>query len=165
MTVKIEKIKQELQSYKYCLCIWTDKTDFLKDNNLPDADKLLEIRCFDENGEFYAYRSNISKDFTAREITDDNVYDGYFDEEHYLDVDTTKGITDGNVKATGGGSYYLPVENAEKIIVRFFYKFDCIECKDKNGNVQKVENGIARKCDMRLVGFVEGGKEQWDMIL
>lgn len=144
MTVTAEGIKENLQNYKYCLCIWTDKTDFLRDKNLTDVDKLLEIRCFDENGEFYAYRSNISNDFTAREITDDNVYDGYFDEEHYLDIDTTNGITNGNVKATGGGIYYLPVENAEKIKVHFYYRYD--------------ENGIARKCDWRLVGFIKGGE-------
>lgn len=141
MIVKAEEIEKFIEKYNYSLCIWSDKTDFLENKNLQKSDKLLEIHCFDKSGEFYAFRSDIAKNFTAREITDDNMYDGFFDEEHFLDIDTTKKLSGGKVQATGGGVYYLPVTNAEKIKVRFYFRFD--------------ENGIARKCDWRLVDFVK----------
>lgn len=140
MKTNLEEIREKVKKYDYSLCIWTDRTDFLKDKSLPDEDKLLEIRCFNENGEFHAFRSTVDKDeFISREITDAESCENSFDEEHYLDIDTTKAKEDGKVFATGGGSYYLPVEDAEKIIVKYYYTFD--------------DNGIARKTDWRIVGF------------
>lgn len=143
----IASIEAYRGKYTYSLCVWTDRTDMLLNETdaLSDTDKLLDIRCFDEKGEFYACRSSVNADFTAREITDDSELS--FDESHYLDIDSakTENEKDGYVYATGGGRYNLPVKNAEKIIVRFYYDFD--------------SNGIARKRDWRLVGFeVKEGK-------
>lgn len=142
MKVTTEQIREKIKAYGYSLGIWTDRTDFLLPGELPDDDKLLEIRCFDENGEFHAVRSTVMEDrFDAREITDDSLYDGNFDEKHFLDIDSakTEENNDGWIYATGGGRYHLPVQNAQKLVVRYYYRFD--------------DNGIARKCDWRLVGF------------
>ena len=142
MKVKIDEIKEKIEKYDFSFCIWTDRTDFLLNKNLPDEDKLLEIRCFDDDGEFHAVRSTINIDkFDAREINNDGFYDGFFDEEHFLDIDSakTKKSNDGWIYATGGGRYNLPVQSAQKLVVRYYYKFD--------------DNGIARKCDWRLMRF------------
>ncbi len=145
MTDKLNDVSEKIKKYNYAYCVWTDKTDFLLTKELPDADKLLEVRCFGEKGEFYAFRSDVTKDFSAREIEETDKPENCFDKEHYLDIDSakTKKDAEGFTYATGGGKYHLPVTDAEKLIVRFYYTFD--------------DNGIARKTDWRLMGFK--GKE------
>ena len=137
-------ISGALQKYTYAFAIWTDKADFILDKNADlREDKLLEIRCFDENGEFRAVRATPDADFSEREITsDDHWADDFYDEAQYLDIDTerTKKEADGWVYATGGGKYHLP-EEAKMILVRNYYRFD--------------EEGIARKYDWRLVEFMD----------
>ena len=44
---------------------------------------------------------------------------------------------------TGGGSYTLPVENAEKIRIRNYLEY--------------VENGIVTIPDFRIIGFIQKG--------
>jgi len=134
----MSKIADKINQYKYAFAIWTDRADFIVDKSEAlNEDKLLEIRCFDKNGEYHAYRSFVTSDFTEREITQDDKYDGWYDEPQYLDIDAQKsnGL---DIMATGGGKYHLPVE-AKKITVRFYYKFN--------------EDGVAEKVDFRLVEF------------
>ena len=145
-------ISAALHKYTYAFAIWTDKADFVLDKNADLCeDRLLEIRCFDENGEFRAVRATPDLPFSEREITsDESCGDDCFDEAQYLDIDTarTEKEADGWVYATGGGRYHLP-EEAKMILVRNYYRYD--------------EEGIARKYDWRLVIFTNDetvGKEE-----
>lgn len=148
MLYNTETLKQKLNSlnYKYKMAIWTYKADFTE--VVDDIENLLEIRAFDENGEFRAYRSMLNSDFKVREIVDDEAYgDGYIDEKHYLDIDTTKCSVGDSLKvATGGGAYHLPemVADSQLLKVRYFYKYD--------------SDGIARKFDWRIIGFCKEGQ-------
>lgn len=143
-------ITDKINKYKYTMAIWTDKADFIIDKALTDEDKLLEIRCFDESGEFRAYHSLIGEEFKCREITDDKSYaDFHLDEAQYLDIDTekTRNKKDGFIYATGGGKYHLPEvalnlpEGEKMLLIRTYYKYD--------------EEGVAHKCDWRIVGFTD----------
>ena len=133
------------QKYTYAFAIWTDHADFIPDKKADLCeDKLLEIRCFDESGEFRAVRTTSDKSFSEREITSDESWaDGYYDEAQYLDIDTkrTEKKADGWIYATGGGRYHLPeeVKDQKLILVRNYYSFD--------------KEGVARKYDWRLVTF------------
>ena len=143
----IEKIREAVEKYTYSFAIRTDRADFITDKSADiDEAKLLEIRCFDESGEFHAARSTVDSEFSCREITDDEKYaDGYFDEAQYLDIDDKRTAADneGWTYATGGGKYHLPegVNGNKLILVRYYYKFD--------------EEGVARKYDWRLVKFTD----------
>ena len=138
------RITTALKKYTYTFAIWTDQADFVIDKDADlNEDRLLEIRCFDESGEFRAVRATPDEPFSEREITEDGSYgDGYYDEAQYLDIDTarTKKKTDGWFYVTGGGRYRLP-EEAKMILVRNYYRYD--------------EEGIARKYDWRLVKFTD----------
>ena len=149
-------ISEALKKYKYAFAIWTDRADFITDKSADDlcVDKLLEIRCFDEKGEFHAVRATSDEPFSEREIiSDEGTADGYYDESQYLDIDDarTKKESDGWTYATGGGRYHLPdgAKDKKMILVRTYYKYD--------------EEGIARKYDWRLVEFTNEetvGKEE-----
>lgn len=135
----MSKIAEKINQYKYSFAIWTDRTDFITDKTAPlNEDKLLEIRCFDESGEYRAYRSVVDKDYAEREI---KTFDGFFDEFQYLDIDSER--SNGAEKHTiGGGIYHLPedAKNKAGLNVRYYYKFDD-------------NNGVARIVDWRLVNF------------
>ena len=137
----VEKLRS--LSDRYILAIRTDKADF--ETHIDSADNLLEVRAFNENGEFRAYRSLVGDEFKVREIDgNDGTYaDGYFDESHYLDIDTAKTdkMDDGFVYTTGGGRFTMPASAGKLLKVRYYYMFD--------------EDGIARKYDWRLVGFTD----------
>ncbi len=143
----IDKIREAVEKYAYSFAIWTDRADFIIDKSQDlSGETLLEIRCFDKNGEFHAVRSTVDSDFSWREITDDENYaNGYYDEAQYLDIDSkkTEAIDDGFTYTTGGGRYQLPgdAENKKLILVRYYYKYD--------------EEGVARKFDWRLVVFTD----------
>ncbi len=148
MLYEKQELVEKLTSldYKYTMAIWTDKADFVE--CVDDLDRLLEVRSFDERGEFKAYRSTIDSKFKIRVITSDSEYgNGYIDETHYLDIDTTKCEKQNPLKVTtGGGKYHLPeaVVDCELLKVRYFYKYD--------------DDGVARKFDWRIVGFEKEGK-------
>lgn len=154
----MSEIKNAIERYKYAFAIWTDRADFINDKAAhPEEEGLLEIRCFDESGEFLAHRDTVDGTFTVREITADparsgeNVFSeetyagGYSDEAQYLDIDRkkTEEKNDGGIYATGGGVYHLPEDAKDKalILVRTYYRFD--------------EEGVARKYDWRLVCFTD----------
>ena len=133
-------------NYRYKLAIYSDRADFVSEVTEPE--KLLELRVFDENGEFRAYRDLLGKPFKFREINAENEkqFDGnYFEENQYLDIDTKYTFEDDKTKkqATGGGQYHLPddVKNMTMLKVRYYYTFS--------------DEGIAQKCDWRLVGFTD----------
>lgn len=136
--------------YQYMLAIYSDRADFVSE--VTEHEKLLELRAFDETGEFRAYRDLLGKPFKFREINEDNEnqFDGCFEESQYLDIDTTKIFEDKTIKqATGGGQYHLPedVKDMTMLKVRYYYRF--------NGE------GIAQKCDWRLVGFDDKEDKRW----
>ena len=154
----MDNIEKAIAAYRYAFAFWTDRADFIIDQSADlQMDKLLEIRCFDERGEYHAVRDLPGKPFSEREIAADGAgavcgdgafqdadyADGSFDEAQYLDIDakTTAAKNDGRTYATGGGSYRLPDDAKDKamISVRYYYRFD--------------EDGIAHKYDWRLVGF------------
>ena len=103
-----------------------------------DAKHLIELRIFTNTFEFTISRLNIGSDFNWRYINDDefnnvlsNETDAFlrlftnrtYDEEHYLDIDSTK--SNGfNYTTTGGGKYTLPIENAEKVKIRNYLEYD-----------------------------------------
>ena len=137
-------------NYQYKLAIYSDRADFVSEVTEPE--KLLEIRAFDENGEFRAYRDVLGKPFKCREINKDNEnqFAGSFEENQYLDIDTTKTFEDKTImQATGGGQYHLPedVKNKTMLKVRYYYCFN--------------DEGIANKCDWRLAGFEDKEDERW----
>ncbi len=143
--MKEQQLAEKLQNLnnRFILTIRTDKADF--ETDIYSVDNLLEVRAFNETGEFRAYRSLVGEDFKVREIEgNDSIYaDGYFDESHYLDIDNAKTneVNDGFVYTTGGGRFTLPSPAGKMLKVRYYYTFD--------------EDGIARKSDWRLVGFTD----------
>ena len=131
-------------SYRYMLAIFSDHADFVSE--ITEPEKLLELRAFDESGEFRAYRDLLGKPFKFREINAENEkkFDGSFEESQYLDIDTTMKFENETKKqATGGGQYHLPddAKNMTMLKVRYYYTFS--------------HEGIAQKCDWRLVGFTD----------
>lgn len=133
---------------KYKLAIWTDRADFLDKNAVvSDVDKLLELRAFDETEEIRFYRSYVGDDFYVREISDKTEkdkedYGGCFDRTQFLDIDECRSANaeNGIVFAIGGGSYHLPEPSADKLMVRYYFKYD--------------PDGVAYVYDKRLVGFL-----------
>lgn len=140
-------------NYRYKLAIYSDHADFVSEVTEPE--KLLELRVFDENGEFRAYRDLLGKPFKCREINKDNEnqFAGSFKENQYLDIDTTKTFEDKTIKqATGGGQYHLPedVKSKTMLKMRYYYCFN--------------DEGIAYKCDWRLAGFEDKEDGPWAII-
>ncbi len=122
-----------------------------------DVKHLMELRIFTSNTELKISRLNVGEDFRWRYI-DDAAFEQAlqaepdeflrkfanrtYDEEHYLDIDSSKskGLC---YVTTGGGPYTLPIENAEKIKIRNYLEYD--------------ENGIVTISDFRIVGFLQKG--------
>ncbi len=122
-----------------------------------DVKHLVELRIFTSNAEFKISRLNIGENFRWRYI-DDSAFEQVlseetddflckfsnrtYDEEHYLDINSTK--SNGTCyTTTGGGEYTLPIENAEKIKIRNYLEYN--------------ENGIVMISDFRIIGFVQKG--------
>jgi len=118
---------------------------------------LIELRIFTSDTELKISRLNIGEDFRWRYI-DDSAFEftlhsetdeflrqfknSVYDEKQYLDIDPnkSKGLC---YVTTGGGTYTLPIENAEKIKIRNYLEYD--------------ENGIVTISDFRIIGFVQKG--------
>lgn len=120
--------------------IFTDRCDFVKEVTDGDAGKLLELRAFNEESEFYAKRSLVGRDFVCRYINDGKPdYNGngependetrYY-EAHFLDIDETytkDGVRDGDMfryKSMTGGYYHLPIQKARKIVICNYITYD-----------------------------------------
>ena len=125
----------------------TEKFDCFPQGKIEDVEHLLELRIFTESKELKIMRPAISDSFTSRIIEDDSKakYDA-IDEDQYLDINTQKSTPDEYTYiATGGGSYHLPIKNAEKVRIRNYISFD--------------EHGIAQITDFRVVKFLRGGEK------
>lgn len=127
----------------------------------PDTDvsRLMEMRIFNENGEFKICRHMLGDNFRWRYISDEqftkrlsaesdeflsNFRNRTFDEISYLDIDSKKS-SGMNYVTTGGGKYSLPVENAERIKTRSYLDYD--------------KNGILSINDFRIVKILEKGEK------
>ena len=121
--------------------------------NTGDVSHLLEIRLFNRDMELRASRPEIGMPFIWR-IIDDNKFkdtlngetfeERTYTEQQYLDIDSTK--TNGRTyTATGGGSYILPIDNAEKLEIRSYCIYD--------------DNGILKIVDFRIVRILAKGEE------
>ncbi len=111
--------------------------------------KILELRIFGKQGEMKLSRSTIGQAFSFRSIFDEGVEKDerdHYDELQYLDIDETAGKDEeGNVTATGGGSYRSPVSNIHNAKIRIRYYLGKYE-----------ETGQSRVEDWRVVEFGEG---------
>lgn len=110
---------------------------------LDKTDKLLEVRIFHETAEMKLFRSDISKNFVSRTIDDSEHKQDYYDEWQYLDIDEKAGRdANGKVRTTGGGKYFLPVQDISDAMIKIRYYLGRYE-----------ETGQARVQDWRVVGF------------
>ena len=111
--------------------------------------KLLDMRVFDQSVEYRIFRTDAGGDFRFRVLPDEG--EEYFDESQYLDIDeprSKESFEQGKeVRATGGGSYHLPLEYYQdaKVIVRNYIAYD-------------ENSGQAYIRDWRLAGFERGSK-------
>ena len=156
--VQIEGYVVAALTDKYIVDYWPDMRASSLDGK---EDKLLEIRVFSEKEEWKLFRTDISKEFRMRYLSDEAAVDANgnkldkMEASYYLDVDTdrSKGIfeKDGKVFTMAGGKYYLPVDNSSKnkmedVKLKLVYYLDRYEA-----------TGQARVSDFRLVGI---GKEE-----
>lgn len=125
------------------------------DGAIDDIAHLLEARLFNDSSEIRAVRSGIGKPFIWREIDDgkfkekldssnENFGDRTYSEKQYLDIDATKS-NGKSYRFIGGGSYTLPVENAERIELLHYGDYD--------------ENGIFTLRDFRIVRILKKGEK------
>lgn len=99
---------------------------------------LMELRIFNEDSEFKMIRYDLGNNFHWRFISDkyfkeklceesDKFLKSFenrtFDEVQYIDIDQKKSSGTDYV-TTGGGTFSLPVENAEKIHIRSYLDYD-----------------------------------------
>ena len=130
-----------------------DLSDEQKEKRISFAEQMDDVMLF-IFALFTVYRSyemEPSYSFIVNELVDeyklvagnyteiDKHLNDYIEEKHYLDIDEKK--SDGfEYTATGGGKYSLPVENAEKILIRNYISYD--------------SQGIAQITDYRLVEYL-----------
>jgi len=120
------------------LIMSTEEFSCTVQQEIQDIAHLLEVRVFTEQAELKIMRPSIEDDFSYRLIVDTPGEFESVEESQYLDIAESHG----NVyTATGGGVYTLPVENAEKIIIRNYISYD--------------EQGIGQITDFRIVKFLE----------
>lgn len=124
------------------IAMYTEKFECTVQQSISDVEHLLEIRIFTNEKELKIMRPTMEDDFSYRLIDDTLSEYEYIDEEHYLDIDTEKS-TGTEYIATGGGKYTLPVENAEKVLVRNYISYD--------------EQGLAQITDFRVVKYLKRG--------
>lgn len=124
------------------IAMYTEKFECSVQKSISDVEHLLEIRIFTDEKELKIMRPTIEDDFSYRIIDDTLEKYEYIDEKHYLDIDTKKS-TGTDYTATGGGKYTLPVENAEKVLIRNYISYD--------------EQGLAQITDFRVVKYLKRG--------
>lgn len=113
---------------------------------IEDISHALEIRLFDEKGEFKAVRTNIGEDFVWRYASDEGVEkDCIYDEVQYLDIDSKKTAGTKYV-STGGGEYTMPAEGFERVLIRHYGEYD--------------DDGMFGLKDFRIVKFLRKGENE-----
>ena len=130
-----------------------------KDGSQFDLGKLLELRVFNKEREYRAFRDNLGEAGFLQRIAEDGKdgYDKAFDELHYLDYDEvrtkevrTKANAQNNaepnaVLTTGGGKFYLEgIADKRKVLVRTYLKAD-------------PTTGLEYAFDWRVVGYRDEG--------
>lgn len=89
---------------------WPEESHKITDEK--KIDKVLELRVFNEDGEYKWFRGNIGSEFTYRKLFDSESGDEYeepIEESQLLDVDSTR-LGGRRVHTANGGSYELPFE-------------------------------------------------------
>jgi CRISPR-associated protein (TIGR03984 family) len=124
------------------IAMYTEKFECSGQGKITDSEHLLEVRIFTDEKEIRIMRPTIDDDFSYRLIDDTNGSYEFIDEEHYLDIDTTKS-SGTEYTATGGGKYTLPLENAERVLIRNYISYD--------------EQGLAQITDFRVVKYLKRG--------
>ena len=145
-----DRLDESLKEASFVYAVFTDELYVrnIDDERLSniDAEKLLEIRVFKENGEFRLIRPSIGQGFYEREKLDEGADNDSYDIEMYLDISDNR--NEGNFASSiNGGKYELPQR----------------EVKAKAGTMLKIRNyltydettGQARVYDWRLVEFTE----------
>lgn len=149
--IKESEILEYLDRYKtdssLLFCVYTTYFKCTAYSHIEDISHALEIRLFDENGEFKAVRTNIGRDFKCRYIADSDYSDEdkylIYDEVQYLDSDSTK--TNGTKYVSlGGGEYEMPYEGLERVVIRHYGEYD--------------DDGMLQLKDLRIVGFLKEGE-------
>ncbi len=137
---------------KRLVAYFTDHADFITDLDNCDVSGLLELRIFDSASEFRAYRFTVNEDFVCRLYKDSEFNaDEMLYEIHYLDIDSTQEISECSngmykYKTMNGGTYHLPVDNAERIRICNYLMYN--------------DEGIAQVYDYRFVEIIsKGGAE------
>lgn len=117
-----------------------------------NAEKVQEIRIFDSTCEHRLLRTferaKKKAQFLSRSIFDSGERKDprdHIDVKQYLDIDETKGHSEGYVYTTGGGRYFLPLNNIHnaRVLIRYYLE-------------QYPDTGQARVADWRVVDFLEG---------
>ncbi|MBQ1735164.1 MAG: hypothetical protein II038_09810 [Lachnospiraceae bacterium] len=111
-----------------------------------NIEKLLELRVFNSDMEYKAYRSDIGREFVTRCIKDAVDNRDTIEEIQILDIDTkaSASMPNGYVQATGGGRYHLPINRIEDAKIKIKYY------------LEGKETGQARVADWRIVELMEG---------
>lgn len=129
---------------EYLADTWSESIRELLNKN---AEKILEIRIFNQEKECRLFRLDIGKDFYERTLSDSGENKNCFDEVQYLDIDTDAGRERKGkgdfVISTGGGKYRLPLEDIHDAKVRIRYYLGRYD-----------ETGQARVEDWRMVEFI-----------
>lgn len=162
----LKKLNENSTLFENCdyIAVLSDRVDCGKyingefisahDGLKSDMTKLLELRIFNEEYEYRAFRDNLGEPvFLERIAADEKGYENYFDELHYLDIATTYAHDDRiTITTTGGGSYSVfGSPDICKVMVRTYLK--------------KGANNIEYVHDWRVIGyrgadFVLPGKER-----
>ena len=108
-----------------------------------DYAKLLDIRVFDGEREFRAWRDNLDGRFRTRAL-DDGCGLPYYDETHILDSRAARPLSDGRTEFStmAGGAYILPTgPDTDRVVVRTYFGVNQL-------------NGIEYPVDWRVVRFI-----------
>lgn len=126
------------------ILMYSDRFECAPQQTISDEVHLLEARIFTEDAELKIMRPTIADKFTWRLIDDRKNPDAdKIEERHYLSIDRkrSKGTL---YYAIGGGSYQLPIENAERVRIYNYISYD--------------HQGIAQITDFRIVKYLAGGE-------
>lgn len=128
------------------ILMYTDRFICCGQRDIEDIGHLLEARIFNLNSELKIMRPTIADAFSFRYIEDSELAEeDHIDEKHYLDINARLS-SETSYTSTGGGNYQLPVENAEKILIRNYISYD--------------EHNIAQITDFRVVCYITKGEDE-----
>ena len=155
-------INKDFKGYALIQC-----TDCYTVLELPVSDidisenKLLEIRIFNKNEERRLFRLDLQDEFCYYVTNDTDLKPeiDYFDQQQFLDIDTTKKLEGNYVRSTGGGVYTIPKSvfrgklGQAVVIIRHYFgvtkadqayikDFRCVEFSfDKTLDLSKISGG------------------------